>query len=210
MRFFRKARDYYDILEINRNATESDIKTAFYVKSKKFHPDNYSNGSTTAFVELKNAYDTLRRPADRRFRWTHFWQEKPRFEDKKKLKEQWVIKWKWMTIGWIIVVIYIFGYIFQTRCCEHRLSNLVDEDEIARSFLRQSEFKDKHVDSLELESLARILKADVDKAWRKKRADIMKRNPEEIQEEYRWLRAVQDAGYSRRVKASLTEQRRKY
>ncbi|GMR52537.1 hypothetical protein PMAYCL1PPCAC_22732, partial [Pristionchus mayeri] len=64
----KKERCFYEVLGVSRDASQDEIKKAFYEKSKKLHPDlhNSSNESTLAFVELKTAYDTLRRPADRR------------------------------------------------------------------------------------------------------------------------------------------------
>ncbi|EYC37927.1 hypothetical protein Y032_0756g2087 [Ancylostoma ceylanicum] len=57
--------------------------------------------------------------------------------------------------------------------------------------------------------LARQLKGDVDEAWRRKVENLGARNPNEIREEYRWLRAVQDVDHNRRVKAQRAERRRK-
>jgi curved DNA-binding protein CbpA len=59
-----RVRSYYDILGVSKNATQTEIKKAYYVKSKLAHPD--ITGDPKAFVELKKAYDTLRRPADRK------------------------------------------------------------------------------------------------------------------------------------------------
>ncbi|VDM82471.1 unnamed protein product [Strongylus vulgaris] len=109
---------------------------------------------------------------------------------------------------------------FQLKNQERRLSKLVDEDEIAKSFLRQREFRGKKTDSLEMQELARKLKGDVDEAWRRKVEDMAGRNPNEIREEYRlvfailaclvrWLRAVQDSNHRRRVRAERKEKRKK-
>lgn len=56
------ARDYYDILGVNRNASEDEIKKAFRKKAKQFHPDaNPDNPSAEArFKELNEAYEVLK------------------------------------------------------------------------------------------------------------------------------------------------------
>uniref|UniRef100_A0AC34EZM7 J domain-containing protein n=1 Tax=Panagrolaimus sp. ES5 TaxID=591445 RepID=A0AC34EZM7_9BILA len=59
-----RVRSHYEVLGVTKNATQTEIKKAYYTKSKLVHPD--VTGSQDAFVELKKAYDTLRRPADRR------------------------------------------------------------------------------------------------------------------------------------------------
>ena len=63
-------RDYYEILEISRNATEVEIKKAFKRKAMKYHPDrNQDNDDKTEveekFKEAKEAYDVLTNPQKR-------------------------------------------------------------------------------------------------------------------------------------------------
>ena len=53
-------KDYYKILNINRNATQAEIKKSFRSLSKKHHPDK--GGDETTFKELSEAYDTLSSP----------------------------------------------------------------------------------------------------------------------------------------------------
>jgi len=50
-------KDYYKTLNINRNATQDEIKKAFRKLSKTHHPDKGGNENT--FKELSEAYDTL-------------------------------------------------------------------------------------------------------------------------------------------------------
>lgn len=63
--YFRLCKTHYEVLGVNRNATIREIKEAYFAKAMKSHPDNQS-GDTKEFLELKQAYDILRRPADRR------------------------------------------------------------------------------------------------------------------------------------------------
>ncbi len=50
-------RDYYESLDITKNASESEIKKAYHRLAAKFHPDK--GGSETKFEEIKQAYDVL-------------------------------------------------------------------------------------------------------------------------------------------------------
>lgn len=50
-------KDYYKILNINRNATQAEIKKSFRSLSKQHHPDK--GGDEGTFKEISEAYDTL-------------------------------------------------------------------------------------------------------------------------------------------------------
>ncbi|XP_049448724.1 dnaJ homolog subfamily B member 13 [Epinephelus fuscoguttatus] len=55
--------DYYETLEINRNATDADIKKAYRRLALKFHPSsNRGPGSSEKFSQLGEAYDVLSDP----------------------------------------------------------------------------------------------------------------------------------------------------
>lgn len=49
--------NYYDILDVDKNASKDDIKKAFKKKAKKCHPD--SGGDAESFKALVVAYDIL-------------------------------------------------------------------------------------------------------------------------------------------------------
>lgn len=53
--------DYYDILEISRNATQDEIKKAYRKKALKYHPDKNPGDSTAEkkFKEISEAYEVL-------------------------------------------------------------------------------------------------------------------------------------------------------
>ncbi|XP_043996245.1 dnaJ homolog subfamily B member 13 [Gambusia affinis] len=56
-------RDYYETLELNRNATNIDIKKAYRRLALKFHPcKNKEHGSKEIFHRLGEAYDVLSDP----------------------------------------------------------------------------------------------------------------------------------------------------
>jgi molecular chaperone DnaJ len=53
-------RDYYEVLGVDRNATDEDIKKAFRKLAFKYHPDhNREDNSAEAFKEINEAYEVL-------------------------------------------------------------------------------------------------------------------------------------------------------
>jgi molecular chaperone DnaJ len=53
-------RDYYEILGVDREATDADIKKAFYRKARELHPDvNKAPDAEDQFKELSEAFDVL-------------------------------------------------------------------------------------------------------------------------------------------------------
>nr|CDS29435.1 hydrocephalus inducing protein [Hymenolepis microstoma] len=52
--------DIYKVLGVKQNATQREIKEAFYNLSKKYHPDITGNSASSAqFQKIKNAYEIL-------------------------------------------------------------------------------------------------------------------------------------------------------
>jgi molecular chaperone DnaJ len=59
-------RDYYEVLGIDRNATEEEIKKAFRKLAFKYHPDhNHDDKSGEKFKEINEAYEVLSDPEKR-------------------------------------------------------------------------------------------------------------------------------------------------
>ena len=63
------SKNYYDILGINKNASDSDIKKAFKKLSIKWHPDKWANKpekeqkeAEEKFKEINEAYQVLSDP----------------------------------------------------------------------------------------------------------------------------------------------------
>lgn len=53
-------KDYYTILDLKPDASASEIKQAFRVKAKLFHPDvNHSPEAHFQFIQMKEAFDVL-------------------------------------------------------------------------------------------------------------------------------------------------------
>ena len=59
-------RDYYNILEVGRDASEEDIRKAFRKKALEFHPDRNKNADAAdKFKEVNEAYQVLTDPERR-------------------------------------------------------------------------------------------------------------------------------------------------
>ena len=60
-------RDYYEVLGVSRNASDSDLKKAYRRLAMKYHPDrNKGDAKAEArFKEISEAYDTLKDPKKR-------------------------------------------------------------------------------------------------------------------------------------------------
>jgi len=56
--FSQTKRDFYQILNVSKTASDSDIKKAFYQKAKQYHPD-VAKGADDKFKEINEAYETL-------------------------------------------------------------------------------------------------------------------------------------------------------
>ena len=58
--------DYYDVLGLQKDASEADIKKAYRQLSKKYHPDiNKAPDAEAKFKEVNEAYETLSDPQKR-------------------------------------------------------------------------------------------------------------------------------------------------
>ena len=59
-------RDYYEILSIDKNATDEEIKRAYRKLAFKYHPDhNHNDGAVERFKEITEAYEALSDPDKR-------------------------------------------------------------------------------------------------------------------------------------------------
>jgi molecular chaperone DnaJ len=67
------ARDYYEILGVDRDASQEEIKRAYRKLALKYHPDRNPNDRTAEqkFKEATEAYEVLKSPASRQ-RYDHF------------------------------------------------------------------------------------------------------------------------------------------
>jgi len=58
-------KDYYEILGVDKNATEQEIKKAFRKKAHQYHPDK-KNGNEAKFKQVNEAYQVLSNPQKRK------------------------------------------------------------------------------------------------------------------------------------------------
>ena len=66
------AKNYYDILGVDRKASEQDIKKAYKKMALKYHPDkNKDPGAEEKFKEIAEAYDVLT-DSDKRLGFSNF------------------------------------------------------------------------------------------------------------------------------------------
>ena len=63
-----KEKNFYKILEVDKDASEQEIKLAYRRLAKKYHPDLNKTDpqAKEKFIEVKEAYDTLIDPVKRR------------------------------------------------------------------------------------------------------------------------------------------------
>ena len=60
-------KDFYEILEVNKTASDKEIRKAFREKAKLLHPDkNKSPNAEAQFRELAEVYEVLSDPHDRK------------------------------------------------------------------------------------------------------------------------------------------------
>ena len=73
-------RDYYEILEVQRNASQEDIRRAYRRKAMEYHPDRNKRPDAEAkFKELNEAYHILC-DAEKRTQYDRFgprWRQPP-------------------------------------------------------------------------------------------------------------------------------------
>ncbi|XP_037545965.1 dnaJ homolog subfamily B member 14 [Nematolebias whitei] len=63
----KRCKDYYEVLGVNKEANDDELKKAYRKQALRFHPDkNHAPGATGAFKKIGNAYAVLSNPDKRR------------------------------------------------------------------------------------------------------------------------------------------------
>ena len=85
-------RDYYEVLGVERNASEEEIKKAYRKKALEYHPDRNPNNpeAEAKFKEAAEAYDVLRDP-NKRARYDRFGHAGVEEEAVLRVALQWMI-----------------------------------------------------------------------------------------------------------------------
>jgi DnaJ-class molecular chaperone len=61
------SKDFYNELNVDRGATQDDVKKAYFKLAKKYHPDvNKTPEAKERFSKINNAYETLSDDGKRR------------------------------------------------------------------------------------------------------------------------------------------------
>ena len=70
-------RDYYEVLDVERSATEKDLKNAFRRLARKYHPDRSEEADAEErFKEIQEAYAVLS-DTDKRAHYDRFGHDSP-------------------------------------------------------------------------------------------------------------------------------------
>lgn len=84
--------DYYKILEVDKKATEADIKKAYRKLARKYHPDLNPNNKEAEkkFKEINEANEVLSHPENRKKydEYGENWQHAEQFEKSKRQQQQ--------------------------------------------------------------------------------------------------------------------------
>ncbi|MGB1818383.1 MAG: DnaJ domain-containing protein, partial [Candidatus Poseidoniaceae archaeon] len=60
-------RDYYEVLGVEKNADDKELKQAFRILARRYHPDkNDAEDAESRFKEIQEAYAVLSDPEKRR------------------------------------------------------------------------------------------------------------------------------------------------
>ena len=57
--------DYYEVLGVNKSASDAELKSAFKKAARKYHPDNSDTGNEDMFKKVGEAYEVLKDPQKR-------------------------------------------------------------------------------------------------------------------------------------------------
>lgn len=128
----KKKITYYDVLDVEKDASVEDIKIAYIQKAKEIHPDIKGNSYTAnkKMALLNKAYQVLIDPISRQNYYERL--EQIKFRDMEDIhstdnKKQEIrhSKMKWPTILFLIIIFYIVNLFIQTKLNKNNIPGVI-------------------------------------------------------------------------------------
>ncbi|KAI0090601.1 hypothetical protein BDY19DRAFT_887465 [Irpex rosettiformis] len=98
-------RNYYELMGINPTADDSDLKAAFRVFAKKYHPDRAGAEGEVFFMHIRTVFEALKNPTTR-FAYDRFGPDVLDWKNTTTISEC-IQKWLWNLIPTYVISIFV-------------------------------------------------------------------------------------------------------